>query len=96
MSNGNVTNFPRESTIRELVDLQRADLAGKADAAYKEKVLQQRQKQRQTICLQNGGSISIIQRFTVKRTCWNDGLERCLKIQGYTELLHRDTQRAHP
>ena len=38
MSNGNVTNFPRESTIRELVDLQRADLAGKADAAYKEKV----------------------------------------------------------
>ena len=28
MSNGNVTNFPRESTIRELVDLQRADLAG--------------------------------------------------------------------
>ena len=38
MSNGNVTNFPRESTIRELVDLQRADLAGKADAAYKDKV----------------------------------------------------------
>lgn len=38
MSNENVTNFPRESTIRELVDLQRADLAGKADAAYKEKV----------------------------------------------------------
>lgn len=38
MSNGNVTNFPRESTIRELVDLQRSDLAGKADAAYKEKV----------------------------------------------------------
>ena len=38
MSNGNVTNFPRESTIRELVDLQRADLAGKADVAYKEKV----------------------------------------------------------
>ena len=38
MSNENVTNFPRESTIRELVDLQRADLAGKADAAYKDKV----------------------------------------------------------
>ena len=38
MSNGNVTNFPRESTFREFVDLQRADLAGKADAAYKEKV----------------------------------------------------------
>ena len=38
MSNGNVTNFPRESTIRELVDLQRADLAGKVDAAYKDKV----------------------------------------------------------
>ena len=38
MSNGNVTNFPRESTIRELVDLQRADSAGKADAAYKDKV----------------------------------------------------------
>ena len=38
MSNGNVTNFPRESTIRELVDLQRADLAGKADVAYKDKV----------------------------------------------------------
>ena len=38
MSNGNVTNFPREPTIRELVDLQRADLAGKADAAYKDKV----------------------------------------------------------
>ena len=38
MSNGSVTNFPRESTIRELVDLQRADLAGKADATYKEKV----------------------------------------------------------
>ena len=31
-------NIPRESTFRELVDLQRADLAGKADAAYKEKV----------------------------------------------------------
>ena len=38
MSNGSVTNFPRESTIRELVDLQRADLAGKADAVYKDKV----------------------------------------------------------
>ena len=31
-------NIPRESTFRELVDLQRADLAGKADAAYKDKV----------------------------------------------------------
>ncbi len=31
-------NIPRESTFRELVDLQRADLAGKADATYKEKV----------------------------------------------------------
>ena len=38
MSNGNVTNFPRESTIRELVDIQRADYARKADTEYKEKV----------------------------------------------------------
>ena len=38
MSNENVTNFPRESTIRELVDLQRADYARKADTEYKEKV----------------------------------------------------------
>lgn len=38
MSNGSVTNFPRESTIRELVDIQRADYARKADTEYKEKV----------------------------------------------------------
>ena len=38
MSNENVTNFPRESTIRELVDIQRADYARKADTEYKEKV----------------------------------------------------------
>ena len=38
MSNGSVTNFPRESTIRELVDIQRTDYARKADTEYKEKV----------------------------------------------------------
>ena len=38
MSTGTTVNILRDTTFKEYLELQRADLAGKADAAYKEKV----------------------------------------------------------
>ncbi len=79
--NGEVLNFPRDTTMQLLVKVHRNQMAGEADILYKEKVAAATSKAEVDALLLSGGSISMTRNCTPRERCWKDGSEMSWMIR---------------